>query len=156
MLAFTMEFQVSLTQRGRRLLGRRLLHHVHIFVQLRYKQSSRLFTREKDTIGAAGPASISMFMAAPAHRSGLLRRLQIPNSASAVLPKFGSGDACAAVSLMWLIMRNNILTKDNLLKRGWHGDDTCHICGMKESVNHLLLNCSVARPVWSIRSSMWF
>jgi hypothetical protein len=47
-------------------------------------------------------------------------------------------------------MRNSILTKDNLLERGWHGDDTCHFCGMKESVNHLLLNWFVARPVWSI------
>jgi hypothetical protein len=82
MLAFTMDLTGNRignsVGRGRRFLQRRPLHHVHILVQLRYKLSSRLFTREKDM------AIFSIFMAAPAHLSGLLRRLQTAGSASAV------------------------------------------------------------------------
>ena len=32
---------------------------------------------------------------------------------------------------MWLALRNSILTKDNLLRRGWKGDDKCPFYGRK-------------------------
>lgn len=51
---------------------------------------------------------------------------------------------------VWLIMRNSILTKDNLLRRGWSGDANCVFCGKEESVDHLFLNCSVAKFLWGI------
>ena len=51
---------------------------------------------------------------------------------------------------MWLALRNSILTKDNLLRRGWKGDEKCPFCGHKESINHLFLSCSVARLLWNI------
>ena len=51
---------------------------------------------------------------------------------------------------MWLALRNSILTKDNLLRRGWKGDDRCPFCGRKENINHLFLSFSVARLLWNI------
>jgi hypothetical protein len=51
---------------------------------------------------------------------------------------------------LWLTLWNSILTKDNLVRKGWHGDDTCHFCGMKETVDHLFMSCSVTRLIWSI------
>jgi len=41
-----------------------------------------------------------------------------------------------------------ILTKDNLLKRGWTGDSTCVFCGGEETVNHLLLTWDYSREIF--------
>ena len=51
---------------------------------------------------------------------------------------------------MWLALRKSTLTKDNLIRRGWKGDDKCPFCGQKENINHLFLTCSVARLLWNI------
>lgn len=45
---------------------------------------------------------------------------------------------------LWLLNRKSILTRDNLLKRGWKGDKTCVFCGKDESIDHLFFSCSVA------------
>ncbi len=43
---------------------------------------------------------------------------------------------------VWLVLKNRVLTRDNLLKRGWRGDDGCELCTERsETVNHLFLNC---------------
>lgn len=36
-----------------------------------------------------------------------------------------------------LMLKNNILTKDNFLKRGWTGDNQCSFCGHPETIQHL-------------------
>jgi len=51
---------------------------------------------------------------------------------------------------MWLVEKNSILTRDNLTRRGWHGDKRCYFCLENESVNHLFFDCSMARYVWSL------
>jgi hypothetical protein len=38
---------------------------------------------------------------------------------------------------LWLVVRNKILTKDNLKKRNWHGLSDCCFCGHNESIEHL-------------------
>lgn len=47
----------------------------------------------------------------------------------------------------WHRKNNKILTKDNLLKRGWTGDSTCVFCGGEETVNHLLLTWDYSREI---------
>lgn len=37
---------------------------------------------------------------------------------------------------MWLMLRNIILTKDNLLKRGWLRDKKCPFCMHDESIDN--------------------
>jgi zinc-binding in reverse transcriptase len=49
---------------------------------------------------------------------------------------------------MWLVRKRRILTKHQLLKRGWQGDDSCIFCGFYETIDHLLVNCSIARVIW--------
>lgn len=49
---------------------------------------------------------------------------------------------------MWLLTHNKILTKNNLQKKGWHGNTSCHFCSIRENVAHLFLNCSRARHIW--------
>ena len=51
---------------------------------------------------------------------------------------------------LWLTLRNSILTQDNLLKRGWHGTNSCYFCGGMETIEHLFISCSVAKLMWSI------
>ena len=41
-----------------------------------------------------------------------------------------------------------LLTKDNLLKRGWKGA-SCSMCGFKETIQHLFFDCHVARFLWN-------
>jgi hypothetical protein len=51
---------------------------------------------------------------------------------------------------IWLVVRNKILTKDNLKKRNWHGSSECCFCGGLESIEHLFFKCSIARFVWRV------
>jgi hypothetical protein len=51
---------------------------------------------------------------------------------------------------IWLVVRNKILTKDNLKKRSWHGSSECCFCGGLESIEHLFFKCSIARFVWRV------
>jgi hypothetical protein len=48
-------------------------------------------------------------------------------------------------TFMWLIEQDAILTKDNMLKRKWHGDPNCYFCNSLESMNHLFFECPVAK-----------
>jgi hypothetical protein len=37
----------------------------------------------------------------------------------------------------WLVIKNRVLTRDNLKKKGWKGNDLCEFCDNLESQNHL-------------------
>jgi hypothetical protein len=45
----------------------------------------------------------------------------------------------------WLVVRNKILTKDNLKKRCWIGSLNCCFCGVDESIDHLFFKCPIAQ-----------
>jgi zinc-binding in reverse transcriptase len=49
---------------------------------------------------------------------------------------------------MCLVRKRRILTKDQLLKIGWQGDDSCIFCGLHETIDHLLVSCSFTRIFW--------
>lgn len=51
---------------------------------------------------------------------------------------------------LWLMVKINILTKDNLIKRGWSWGKACVFCGQDENIDHLFFQCSVARLIWSL------
>jgi hypothetical protein len=38
---------------------------------------------------------------------------------------------------MWFLHRKVILTKDNLIKRNWHGNTKCSFCDHDETIQHL-------------------
>jgi hypothetical protein len=40
---------------------------------------------------------------------------------------------------MWLLTQNAILTKDNMIKRNWQGDQHCRFCDKEENLMHLFL-----------------
>ncbi|XP_020270870.1 uncharacterized protein LOC109846057 [Asparagus officinalis] len=49
----------------------------------------------------------------------------------------------------WLLSRNRLHTKENLIKKGWQGDSTCILCGLfLESCEHLFFECSLTKSVW--------
>ena len=48
------------------------------------------------------------------------------------------------------LLRNSILTKDNLVRRGWKGSVNSYFCGEVEIINHLFISFSIARLIWSI------
>lgn len=45
---------------------------------------------------------------------------------------------------LWLMLKN-ILTKDNLVIRGWTRNEECQFCGAKGSIDHLFFECAVAK-----------
>jgi hypothetical protein len=51
---------------------------------------------------------------------------------------------------LWLIIKNRILSKENLIKRSWSGVSDCVFCGLFESTKHLFFECSVARFIWRL------
>ena len=50
---------------------------------------------------------------------------------------------------LWMTLNNNILTWDNLQKRGWIGPSRCALCHSDEEIgSHLFNLCSYAESVW--------
>jgi hypothetical protein len=49
----------------------------------------------------------------------------------------------------WYLRRGVILTKDNLLKRNWHGNTQCVFCQQNETIKHLFFQYRFARSIWS-------
>jgi hypothetical protein len=50
----------------------------------------------------------------------------------------------------WYLRRGVILTKDNLVKRNWHGSTRCVFYHQDETIKHLFFQCRFARSIWSI------
>jgi hypothetical protein len=51
---------------------------------------------------------------------------------------------------LWLMVKCSVLTKDNLMRKGWTGDPHCHFCNKTESIDHLLFSCALAKLVWQV------
>lgn len=52
---------------------------------------------------------------------------------------------------IWLFVKNKILTKDNLYRRGWRkGDKKCQSCDLEETVQHLFFDCPMAKLIWHV------
>jgi zinc-binding in reverse transcriptase len=49
---------------------------------------------------------------------------------------------------LWLIRKNRILTKDNLVKRGWQGNTNYVFCLKKETYDHLFVTCPLVNCIW--------
>ena len=50
---------------------------------------------------------------------------------------------------LWLLKQDRILTKTNLVRRGWHGNTNCLFCGDEESTTHLFITCPFSKAIWS-------
>jgi hypothetical protein len=53
-------------------------------------------------------------------------------------------------NLLWLVEKQTILTKDNMIKRKWTEEPSCYFCEADESVDHLPFQCRVARCIWGL------
>jgi hypothetical protein len=51
---------------------------------------------------------------------------------------------------LWLLYKEAILTKDNLAKRNWHGNERCCFCNNFEIVQHLFFDCALAKFIWRV------
>lgn len=49
---------------------------------------------------------------------------------------------------MWFVHKGAILTKDNLAKRNWKGNQRCNFYDNKENIKHLFLQCPMANILW--------
>jgi hypothetical protein len=48
------------------------------------------------------------------------------------------------------LLKKVILTKDNLVKRNWHGCTKCYFCDQNETIDHLFISYPFARMIWHI------
>ena len=51
---------------------------------------------------------------------------------------------------LWFLQRSVILTKDNLAKKSWKGNQKCISCNGNENINHLFLHCPLTKMIWRI------
>jgi hypothetical protein len=49
-----------------------------------------------------------------------------------------------------LLYREAILTKDNLVKRNWHGNVRCCFCDSLKTIQHLFFDCALAKFIWRV------
>ena len=50
----------------------------------------------------------------------------------------------------WYLRRGVILTKDNLIKRNWHGSPQCVFSYHEETIKHLFFQCKLAHSIWLV------
>lgn len=50
---------------------------------------------------------------------------------------------------LWYLRQGVILTKDNLAKRNWQGNQQCCFCHENETIQHLFFDCQFMRMVWA-------
>jgi zinc-binding in reverse transcriptase len=50
---------------------------------------------------------------------------------------------------LWLVRQNKILTKKNLIKKGWQVDMHYIFCNDIETADHLFIHCSITAYLWS-------
>jgi hypothetical protein len=48
------------------------------------------------------------------------------------------------------VVRNKILTRDNLKKRSGIGSTDCCFCGVDESIDHLFFHCPIEKYMWRV------
>jgi hypothetical protein len=53
-------------------------------------------------------------------------------------------------AFLWLLYRGAILTKDDLVKRNWHGNEMCSFCNNYETIQHLYFECALAKFIWRV------
>lgn len=51
---------------------------------------------------------------------------------------------------LWQAFNNKLPVGKSLLRRGWRGDGKCCVCGVMETVNHVLFGCVLVKFVWAI------
>jgi hypothetical protein len=51
---------------------------------------------------------------------------------------------------LWILYREAILTKDNLVKRNWHENEMCGFCSNNKTVQHLIFYCALAKFIWRV------
>jgi hypothetical protein len=52
--------------------------------------------------------------------------------------------------ISWYLLRGLILTKDNLVKRKWQGNNRCVCFHHEETIKHLFFQCCFAIFIWPI------
>ncbi|KAG8059118.1 hypothetical protein GUJ93_ZPchr0002g26060 [Zizania palustris] len=48
----------------------------------------------------------------------------------------------------WLMLKDRIQVGDQLRRMNWRGDPHCKLCGLDETVDHLIFECGLARMLW--------
>ena len=56
---------------------------------------------------------------------------------------------------LWYLRRGVILTKDNLAKRNWQGNQQCRFCQENETIQHLFFDCRMVRLAWTTVYAAW-
>ena len=56
---------------------------------------------------------------------------------------------------LWYLRRGVILTKDNLAKRNWQGNQQCCFCHENETIQHLFFYYRFTRMVWASVYEAW-
>jgi hypothetical protein len=51
---------------------------------------------------------------------------------------------------LWLLYREAVLTKDNLVKRNGYGNVMCCFCDAFETVQHLFFDYALAKFIWRV------
>jgi hypothetical protein len=51
---------------------------------------------------------------------------------------------------MWLVEQNAILTKDDVLRRNWHGDPFYYFCDNPEIIDHLFFESPIAKVILGV------
>ena len=58
-------------------------------------------------------------------------------------------------NFLWFLKRGVTLTKNNLTKRNWQGNQQCCFCHEYETIQYLFFDCRMARLAWATVYAAW-
>ena len=58
-------------------------------------------------------------------------------------------------NFLWYLRRGVIITKNNLAKQNWQGNQQCCFCHENEMIQHLFFDCRFTRMVWASVNAFW-
>ena len=56
---------------------------------------------------------------------------------------------------LWYLRCGVVLTKDNLAKGNWYGNQHCCLCHENETIQHLFFDCRFTRLIWATPLVAW-
>jgi hypothetical protein len=51
---------------------------------------------------------------------------------------------------LWQVCNDKIQSAEQLKKRNWPGDIECKLCGQRETTDHIIFGCVLARFIWCV------
>ena len=82
--------------------------------------------------------------------ASLYRELMFPEVRNKWMEIWNAKLPLKIIFFLWQVYNDKIQSAEQLKKRNWRGDIECKLCGLRETIDHIIFGCALARFVWCV------